>query len=220
MPDFYISASILSADFTCLADQVRAAEKAGTDWFHIDVMDGIFVPNISMGPMIVDAVRRVTTLPLDVHLMIDRPERYLEDFASAGANKITVHIENALHIHRTVEAIRALKVSPGIVLNPGTPAAALQAILPFVDMVLVMSVNPGFGGQKFIQQTTGKVAEIRNMLDAIGSKAIIQVDGGINHETLPGCYQSGARAFVAGNALFKHPQGIAAGVSALRQALA
>jgi ribulose-phosphate 3-epimerase len=220
MANFLLAASILAADFTCLRDQIGAAEAAGADWIHVDVMDGHFVPNISMGPLIVEACRRITKLPLDVHLMISHPENFVEDFAHAGANKITVHIEEGSHIHRTLESIRVLNVSPAITLNPGTPAAALQAVLPFVDMVLVMSVNPGFGGQKFIPQSLEKITEIRAMLDGIGSRASIEVDGGINHETLPSCLKAGANVFVAGNSVFNHPQGIAAGIQALRKSVA
>lgn len=220
MSKIIISPSILSADFTRLKEEVQAVEAAGVDWIHIDVMDGQFVPNISMGPFVVEAVRRVTNLPLDVHLMIDRPERYIDSFAKAGANKLTVHIEQAPHIHRTIEAIRALNVSPGIVLNPGTPASSLQEVLPLVDMVLVMSVNPGFSGQKFIHASVRKTAEIRKMLAEIGSQAVIQIDGGITAETLPLTFAEGATAFVAGNAVYKFPGGIAAGVQALRASVA
>jgi ribulose-phosphate 3-epimerase len=188
------------------------------DWIHIDVMDGHFVPNISMGPVIVEACRRATALPLDVHLMIEKPERYIEDFIQAGANHVTVHIEGNPHILRTLQAIRALRASPGIVLNPGTPASSLEAVLPFVDMVLVMSVNPGFSGQKFIEITPRKIAQVRGMLDTIGSQAKIEVDGGITGDTLPRCLAAGANVFVASTAIFKHPGGIAAGVADLRRA--
>lgn len=220
MADILLSASILAADFTCLRDQVSAAVDAGVDWIHIDVMDGHFVPNISMGPMIVEACRRITSLPLDVHLMISNPERYVEDFARAGANKITVHIEGGTNIHRTVQSIRALGVSPAITLNPGTPASAIQAMLPFVDMVLVMTVNPGFGGQEFIPESLQKIAEIRDMIARINSKALIQVDGGITDETLPSCYTAGATVYVCGSSIFHDPRGIPAAVRGLRQSVA
>lgn len=219
MADFLLSSSILSADFAALEQQIRAAEKAGVDWIHIDVMDGHFVPNITMGPFIVETVRRITRLPLDVHLMIEHPERLIEDFASAGATNLTVHIEGNPNIYRTLQAIKGLGVRSSIVLNPGTPASSLQAVLPIVDMVLVMSVNPGYSGQEFLPETPEKIAAVRAMLDKIGSSAPIEVDGGITEETLPACYQAGARVFVAATAIFKHPQGIEAGVRALRSSL-
>ena len=220
MTQILLSSSILSSDFTRLGDQIREAEAGGVDWIHVDVMDGIFVPNISMGPFIVEACRRATALPLDVHLMIDRPERYIEDFARAGASRLTVHIENAPQVVRTLQSIRELGVVPGIVINPGTPAASLEAVLPFVDMVLVMSVNPGFSGQSFLPGTPHKIAQVRGMLDAAGFKADIEVDGGITSETLPACVAAGANVFVAATAIFKHPQGIAAGIAELRQSVA
>lgn len=220
MTDMLISSSILAADFACLQDQIRQAASAGVDWIHIDVMDGVFVPNISMGPMIVEACRRITNLPLDVHLMIDRPERYIEDFARAGANRISVHIENAPHIHRTLEQIRAAGASPGIVINPGTAVAHLEAVIPFIDMVLVMTVNPGFGGQGFIPQMVDKIYAVWNLLDEQASDALIEVDGGITAETLPLTYRAGARVFVAGSSIYKHSGGIAAGVRALRESVA
>lgn len=220
MSDFLLSASILSADFTCLRDQIQQAEEAGVNWIHVDVMDGRFVPNISMGPFIVETCRRITHLPLDVHLMIVHPEQYIADFAHAGANRLSVHIEGNPHIHRTLDAIRELGAQPGIVLNPGTPASAMEAVVPNIDLVLVMSVDPGFSGQKFISQTPGKIAQIKRMLDASGSEALIQVDGGITEETLPACYSAGARVFVAATAIFKSPQGITAAVRTLRQSVA
>lgn len=220
MTKIILSSSILSSDFTCLGDQIREAEDGGVDWIHVDVIDGHFAPNITMGPFIVEACRRVTRLPLDVHLMIEKPERYVEDFANAGASHLTVHIEGNPHVHRTLQTIRALNVSPSIVLNPGTPASSLEAVLPFVDMVLVMSVNPGFSGQKFIETTPRKIAQIRAMLDSIGSRAHIEVDGGITVDTLPQCVAAGANVFVAATSIFKHPQGIAAGIAALRRAVA
>lgn len=220
MTKIILSSSILSSDFTRLGDQIREAESGGVDWIHVDVIDGHFAPNITMGPFIVEACRRVTNLPLDVHLMIEKPERYVEDFANAGASHLTVHIEGNPHVHRTLQTIRNLNVSPSIVLNPGTPASSLEAVLPFVDMVLVMSVNPGFSGQQFISTTPAKIAQIRGMLNTIGSQAHIEVDGGITAETLPQCVAAGANVFVAATSIFKYPEGIAAGIAALRRAVA
>jgi ribulose-phosphate 3-epimerase len=214
-----LAPSILSADFSHLGEQVAACQQAGADWIHVDVMDGHFVPNLTFGPLIVEACRRATDLPLDVHLMVEKPELMLEAFASAGANRLTVHVETCPHLHRTLEQIRELGVLPGVTLNPATPAAALKEILPMVDLVLVMTVNPGFGGQKFIEASLGKIAEIRRMLDEIGSTAWLEVDGGVSAETLPRLRAAGADAFVAGNAVFNHRDGIQAGVRALRELL-
>ena len=211
-----ISASILSADFRKLEQQIQEAEQAGVDWIHIDVMDGHFVPNITMGPFIVETIKKVTTLPLDVHLMIEKPSQHLSAFANAGADYLGVHIENQPNIHRLVQNIHDMHCKSTIVINPGTPVSALQAILPETDMVLVMSVNPGFSGQKFIQGTIQKIAELRQLLINASSSALIQVDGGITAETLPPCYQAGARSFVSASYIFNNPQGIAAAVSALR----
>lgn len=214
-----LAPSILSADFSRLGEQVSACQQAGADWIHVDVMDGHFVPNLTFGPLILQACRRVTDLPLDVHLMVEKPESMLEAFASAGANRLTVHVETCPHLHRTLEKIRELGVLPGVTLNPATPAAALKEILPLADLVLVMTVNPGFGGQKFIEASLGKIAEIRQMLDAIGSAAWLEVDGGVSAATLPRLRAAGADAFVAGNAVFNHRDGIQAGVGALRELL-
>lgn len=211
-----ISASILSADFRKLEQQIQEAEQAGVDWIHIDVMDGHFVPNITMGPFIVETIKKVTTLPLDVHLMIENPSQHLSAFANAGADYLGVHIENQPNIHRLVQNIHDMHCKSTIVINPGTPVSALQAILPETDMVLVMSVNPGFSGQKFIQGTIEKIAELQQLLINTSSSALIQVDGGITDETLPPCYQAGARSFVSASYIFNHPQGIAAAVSTLR----
>ncbi len=214
-----LSASILSADFANLKDQIHQAELAGVDWIHVDVMDGHFVPNISMGPFMVETCRRITTLPLDVHLMIENPERYIDAFAHAGASTLSVHIENNPNIHRTLQAIRALGVKAGIVVNPGTPAAALSAVLPEVDMVLVMTVNPGYSGQAFIPGVLAKIAEIKTMIDQAHLTVPIQVDGGITADTLPLTRARGASIFVAATAIFKHPAGIAAGINALRNSI-
>ena len=216
MNKYILSPSILSADFTRLGEEIAACEAAGADWIHVDVMDGHFVPNITMGPFIVEACRRVTKLPLDVHLMIEKPERYLEAFAKAGASGITVHVETCPHLHQTLQDIKSLGCRAGVVLNPGTPVGALEAVLSEADLVLVMSVNPGYSGGKFIPESFAKVAEVRKRLGALGSSAWLEVDGGITTETLPKMKESGATAFVAATAVFKHPQGAAAGIRSLR----
>jgi ribulose-phosphate 3-epimerase len=211
-----ISASILSADFAHLAEQISACEQAGVDWIHVDVMDGAFVPNITMGPFIVETCRRLTRLPLDVHLMINHPERHIEAFAKAGANILTVHIEGNPHIYRTLEQIHSLGCKAGIALNPGTPATAIHEVLPLVDLVLVMTVNPGFSGQQFIPSALPKLSAVAQMLKDAHSSAHLQVDGGITAQTLSSVRQAGADAFVTATAIFKYPAGIAAGVKALR----
>ena len=213
-----IAPSILAADFTCLGDQIRQAEAAGADQIHIDVMDGCFVPNITMGPLAVEAARRVTALPLDVHLMIVHPEDLIQAFVAAGASIISVHVEACPHLHRTVQQIREAGARPSVVLNPGTPAIAVKEVLPFVDMVLVMTVNPGFGGQTFIPQMLGKISEIRAMLDALGSTADLEVDGGVDVTTTPQVVHHGANVLVAGTSIFRTPDGIAAATKALREA--
>jgi ribulose-phosphate 3-epimerase len=213
-----ISCSILSADFAHLREQIKTAEDAGGDWIHIDVMDGHFVPNISMGPFIVETCRRITDLPLDVHLMIEKPERYVDDFINAGANCLSVHIEGNPGIHRTLQHIRQLGCRPSIAINPGTPARSIEAITDIVDMVLVMTVNPGYSGQAFLPEIPQKIKTIREFLLASNSEAYIQVDGGITESTLPLVQKSGANVMVAATSIFKHPDGIAAGIQALRKA--
>lgn len=210
-----IAPSILSADFTRLGEDLVTCEKAGANWVHVDVMDGHFVPNMTLGPLVVEACKRATNLPLDVHLMIEKPESMLEAFARAGADRLTVHVETCLHLHRTIQQIQSLGVKAGVTLNPATPAVMLQEIYPMVDLVLVMTVNPGFGGQNFIPEMLQKVAQIRKLLDESGSQAWLEVDGGVSEKTLPSLLKAGADAFVAGNAVFKHPGGIAAGIAAL-----
>ncbi|RME46472.1 MAG: ribulose-phosphate 3-epimerase [Caldilineae bacterium] len=215
-PPFKLAPSILSADFARLGEQVREAEAAGADWIHVDVMDGHFVPNLTIGPLIVRALRPVTTLPLDVHLMIEQPERYLAAFAAAGADGLTVHVETCPHLHRTVQQIRELGVRAGVALNPATPLVSLEPILPDVDLVLVMSVNPGFGGQSYIPGSTERIARLRAMLDALGSTAALEVDGGINPETIGGAVQAGATVLVAGSAVFNDRAPVADNIRRLR----
>jgi ribulose-phosphate 3-epimerase len=197
-----IAPSILSADFAALGDAMAATERGGADLIHVDVMDGHFVPNITIGPPVVKSIRRVTRLPLDVHLMITDPDRYIEAFAEAGASMISVHVEVLPHLHRTVHAIKALGVKAGVVLNPATPVVALEEIAPDVDYVLVMSVNPGFGGQTFIPRSESKVRDVRALLDRSGSQAPVEIDGGIDQRTVGRVVAAGARILVAGSAIF------------------
>ena len=213
-----IAPSILAADFADLGAAVRAAEAAGADTIHVDVMDGHFVPNITVGPTVVAALRRVTRLPLDVHLMIEAPERYLVDFARAGAATLTVHVETCPHLHRTVQHIRELGIHPGVTLNPATPLETLWEVLRYVDQILVMTVNPGFGGQNYIPTMTAKVARLAEMIAAAGLDVEIEVDGGIDADTAPEVVRAGARVLVAGTAIFGHPAGVAAGIRTLREA--
>ena len=216
MNKYVISSSILSADFTRLGEQIAEAEAAGVDWLHVDVMDGHFVPNITMGPFIVATCRRITKLPLDVHLMIEQPERYIEAFAKAGASGLTVHVETCPDIVGTLRQIKSLGCTAGAVLNPETPVGAIQPALKEADLILVMSVHPGYSGQSFMPETIAKVSEIRKKLDALRSSAWLEVDGGIDMETLPKMKEAGATAYVAATAVFKHSEGPAAGVRSLR----
>ncbi len=214
---YKLAPSILTADFTCLGEQIRAAEAAGVEWIHLDIMDGHFVPNMSFGPLVVQAVRSVTQLTLDVHLMIEQPERYLADFARAGADRLTVHVETCPHLHRTIQQIKEVGCQAGVTLNPATPLSTLEEILPEVDLVLVMSVNPGFGGQSYIPASTPKIARLRSMLDAIGSPAEIEVDGGINLTTIAEVVKAGASVLVVGSAIFNSKAAIAENVRRLRE---
>jgi len=212
--------SILSADFRRLGQEVEEVEKAGADGIHLDVMDGRFVPNITIGPFIVEAVRQTTTLPLDVHLMIVEPERYLGDFAHAGADLLSVHQEACPHLHRTIQQIRQLGKRAGVVLNPSTPLSTLEEVLPDVDLILLMSVNPGFGGQSFIEASVDKVRRLRRLLDERGAHAELEIDGGIDPQTAPRVVTVGATMLVAGSAVFRAPGGAAAGVRRLRASVA
>jgi ribulose-phosphate 3-epimerase len=197
-----IAPSILSADFAALGDAIAAAERGGADLIHVDVMDGHFVPNITIGPPVVKSIRRVANRPLDVHLMIEEPDRYIDAFADAGASMISVHVEVLPHLHRTVHAIKALGVKAGVVLNPSTPVIALENIAADVDYVLVMSVNPGFGGQSFIPRSESKVRDVRLLLDRAGNDAPVEIDGGIDRGNVGRVVAAGARMIVAGSAIF------------------
>ena len=219
MSNFVIAPSILSSDFLHLGEVLRACQAAGADWIHVDVMDGHFVPNLTMGPFIVRHCHRGTDLPLDVHLMVKKPERLLKAFAEAGASRLTVHVETCPHLHRILEEIQSLGCKAGVTLNPGTPAESIFPVLPYVDLVLVMSVDPGFSGGAYIPEMVGKVAQIRRKLDEIGSSAWLEVDGGISPATLLEMKAAGATAFVSATTVFSHPGGIAAGIKSLRDAM-
>jgi ribulose-phosphate 3-epimerase len=212
-----IAASILAADFARLGEHIRQAEEAGADWIHVDVMDGHFVPNITIGPPVIRAVRKATTLPLDVHLMITEPDRYLDEFVKAGADRLTVHVETCDHMHRTLQYIRELGAKPGVTLNPATPLSTLEEILPLVELVLVMSVNPGFGGQAYIPGSTSKIARLRSLLDGINSQAEIEVDGGINAHTVAEVVGAGATVLVAGSAVFNDQASVRENIQLLRE---
>lgn len=213
-----IAPSILACDFGRLAEQIQEAERAGADVIHVDVMDGRFVPNITIGPLIVEACRRATDLPLDVHLMIVEPERYVEAFAGAGANWLTVHAETGVHLHRTLQLIREAGAGPGLALNPFTPLAVLREALPELGLALLMSVNPGFGGQNFIPATLERLATVRAWRDELSPECRIEVDGGINVETAGAAVAAGADVLVAGSAVFGSRSGIARNISDLRRA--
>ena len=220
MSAILICASILSSDFSCLAEQIRQVEDGGADWIHVDVMDGHFVPNLTMGPFIVETVRKITRLPIDVHLMVEKPDQMIPWYAGAGANRISVQIETCPHIFRTLEHIHSTGCHSGVVINPGTPVETLSEVLPIADLVLVMTVNPGYSGQVFIPAVLPKISRMSAMILSAQTKTIIQVDGGIDTNTLPACYKAGARAFVSATSIFKHPKGIAAGIAALRAEVA
>jgi ribulose-phosphate 3-epimerase len=213
---YLIAPSILAADHSQLAQQVKEVEAAGGDWIHVDIMDGHFVPNMSMGPLALKASRKATSLPQVVHLMVEAPERFIEIYTKAGADHITFQIEATPNIHWAIQRIHELGCKAGVALNPGTPYVAAEPVLHLVDQVLVMSVNPGYGGQKFLPEVLPKIEKIRYLLDQLNPDAIIGVDGGIDPSTLPQALDAGAGYFVAGNFIFNHPEGIAAGIQALK----
>ncbi|QCJ42016.1 ribulose-phosphate 3-epimerase [Bacillus sp. S3] len=200
-----IAPSILSADFSKLGEEILAVEKGGADYIHIDVMDGHFVPNITIGPLIVEAIRPLTKLPLDVHLMIENPDQYIEAFVKAGADYITVHVEACRHLHRTIQNIKSYGIKAGVVLNPATPVETIQHIIGDIDMVLLMSVNPGFGGQAFIPEILPKIRKVKEMAEQKGINLEIEIDGGVNPETAKQCKEAGANVLVAGSAIYNQP---------------
>jgi len=215
-----LAPSILAADFARLGEQVREVEAAGADYIHVDVMDGHFVPNISIGPVIVKALRGATRLPLNVHLMIEEPERYIDAFAAAGADALVVHPEADSHLHRAIEQIRKHGIRAGVAINPGTPLSAIEEVLPEVDVALIMSVDPGFGGQEFIEDVLPKVRRLRRLLDEQGLTAELAIDGGITPETAPRCVEAGVRVLVAGTAIFNQEASIAENMARLRESAA
>lgn len=215
-----LAPSILSADFARLGEQIDEVARAGADYIHVDVMDGHFVPNITIGAPVVASIRRVTTLPLDVHLMIEHPERYVSQFAQAGADIITVHVEASPHLHATIRLIKELGARAGVSINPPTPLGVVEEFLPHVDLVLVMSVNPGFGGQPFIPETLPRMARIRKILDDRGLRVELEVDGGVNADNAPDIVKAGADVLVAGNSIFGDPEGISGAIRRLREAMA
>jgi ribulose-phosphate 3-epimerase len=213
-----LAPSILSADFARLGAHVQEAEAAGADRVHVDVMDGHFVPNISIGPLVVRCLRQVTRLPLECHLMISDPDAFIDEFVKAGADTISVHPEGAIHLHRTIHRVKAHGKRVGVVLNPATPACVLEEVLPDLDLVLVMTVNPGFGGQKFIESTLPKIRRVREMIDRVRPGCDLEVDGGIDASTAPRAVEAGARVLVAGSAIFSAPDGVAAASARLHAA--
>lgn len=215
-----IAPSILSADFSRLGEQVAEAEAGGADAIHIDIMDGAFVPNITMGPMIVQAIRRWTTLPFDLHLMIANPERYIADFASAGADTITVHAEACVHLHSVIQQIRAAGKRPSVAISPATPISALEEVIADLDQALVMTVNPGFGGQAFIEAMLSKISRMRALIDERGLTADLQVDGGISATTAASAARAGANVLVAGSAVYNDRMSVAESIARIRRSIA
>jgi ribulose-phosphate 3-epimerase len=214
-----LAPSVLAADYARLGEQVREAAAAGADYIHVDVMDGRFVPNITVGPLVVEALRRATDLPLDVHLMIEEPERHIEAFAQAGASILTVHPEASSHVHRLVQMIKGLGVRSGVSLNPASPLCLIEEVLADVDLVLLMTVNPGWGGQQFLRSVLPKIRRLRRMLDEQGLAAELEVDGGITAETVPLVVEAGARVLVAGTAVFQHADGVAAAMALIGESV-
>jgi len=217
MTEYIIAPSMIASDFAHIADEVAACESAGVRWLHVDVMDGNFVPTITVGPLFVQALKRTTKIPLDVHLMIANPQNHVEEFAKAGAAHLTVHVEACADVEKVIAQIKSLGCQAGVTLRPATPLAAIESVISKVDLVLVMSVNPGYSGQSFMPEMAERVKEVRRKLDALNSKAYLEVDGGMSLKTIPIVKNAGANAFVTGNAAFKNPKGTAAGVGELVQ---
>jgi len=215
-----LAPSILTADFGRLTEEIQAAERGGADYIHLDVMDGNFVPNLSFGPLVIAAVRKATKLPLDVHLMVQEPDRYLADYKAAGADILTVHVEACLHLHRTLQNVLAVGCKVGVALNPATPIEAVREVLPYVDQVLVMTVNPGFGSQKFIETMTSKVRRMRHLLRELNPTCDIQVDGGIHLHNISDIVNHGANVIVVGSAVYNDKGTVAENIAALRKAIA
>jgi ribulose-phosphate 3-epimerase len=219
MPEVTIGASILTADFTRLGEEIAIAESAGVDYFHLDIMDGRYVPNITFGPLLVQSVRRITALPIDVHLMIVEPERYIASFIEFGANSISVHVETAIHLNALLAEIRRQGASAGVTLNPGTPLVAIEEVVPLVDQVLVMSVNPGFGGQTFIPASLAKISRLRQMVDSQGFSCRIQVDGGLKASNVARVVNAGADSLIVGSGIYNPHESVLEAVEGLRKAI-